>query len=194
ADVRRLAVLDSDKIACVTQTTLSPEELTPIVAALEARFPRLSRPSVADICYATSNRQAAVRWLARNVDLVLVIGDPTSSNSSRLRDVAAATGTPAHLISELADLHDEWLSHPEIVGVTAGASTPEDVVEDVVDHLRKGGALVEEEVLVDECISFRLPRDVDPFPVRHKGQGSPRSRRTTDTPLEAGPPSATLEA
>jgi 4-hydroxy-3-methylbut-2-enyl diphosphate reductase len=184
-DVAGVVVSHPDKIACVTQTTLSAEELAPIVAALEARFPRLSRAAVADICYATSNRQAAVRSLARNVDIVLVIGDPTSSNSCRLRDVAAATGTPALLISELADLHDEWLSDRDVVGVTAGASTPEDVVEEVVDHLRKGGAIVEEEALVDERISFRLPPAVAPIHtcrqrselVRSHGSTGARDRR-----------------
>lgn len=159
-DVAAVTVSDARKVACVTQTTLSAEELAPIVAALEARFPMMSRPSVADICYATTNRQAAVRWLARNVDVVLVIGDPTSSNSRRLRDVAAAMGTPAYLLSDHADLRDEWLSDRDVVGVTAGASTPEDLVEEVVDHLRQGGAVVQEQVLVDERISFRLPRDL----------------------------------
>jgi 4-hydroxy-3-methylbut-2-enyl diphosphate reductase len=161
-DVEGVTVSDARKVACVTQTTLSTEDLAPIVAALEARFPRLSRPAVADICYATSNRQAAVRWLARIVDVVLVIGDPSSSNSRRLRDVAAATATAAYLISEVADLDDTWVADRDLVGVTAGASTPADVVEEVVDHFRRGGAVVQEKVFVRERTVFRLPRAVAP--------------------------------
>ena len=168
ADVAGMTVSDPLNVACVTQTTLSEEELAPILAALQARFPGLSRPAVSDICYATSNRQGAVRWLAGITDVVLVIGDPSSSNSRRLRDVAAATGTAAHLISEIADLDDSWLADRDVFGVTAGASTPEDIVESVVDHLRKGGAVVQEEVFVEERISFRLPRDVAPTSPRRR--------------------------
>jgi 4-hydroxy-3-methylbut-2-enyl diphosphate reductase len=162
ADVAGLTVSDSRPVACVTQTTLCEEELAPIVAALETRFPQMARPAVADTCYATTNRQAAVRWLARNVDVVLVIGDPTSSNSHRLRDVAAATGTPAHMIGGLSDLREAWLSDRDVVGLTAGASTPADVVEEVVDHFRRLGAVVQEKVFVRERTVFRLPRAVAP--------------------------------
>lgn len=183
ADVARVTVSESHNVACVTQTTLCTEELEPILAALEARFAHMARPAVGDICYATSNRQAAARWLARTVDVVLVIGDPTSSNSRRLRNVAAGTGTPAYLISGVADLQDEWLSGRDVVGVTAGASTPEDVVQDVVDHLRQGGAVVEERVVINERMSFRLPRAVDPpggpSTTTDRGPGRPQSLART---------------
>jgi 4-hydroxy-3-methylbut-2-enyl diphosphate reductase len=202
ADVAGVSVSDSHNVACVTQTTLCTEEMEPILAALEARFPQMARPAVGDICYATSNRQAAARWLARNVDIVLVIGDPTSSNSRRLRHVAAATGTPAHMISGLADLRDVGLSDRAVVGVTAGASTPADVVEEVVDHFRQGGAVVQEKVFVHERTTFRLPRDVAPM-TAHAGIPAgagpcgpgeqPAGRPLSDMAAEADPhaPAAT---
>ena len=160
-DISRLPVTNPDKVACVTQTTLSPEDVAPVIGELRRRFPDLAEPLASDICYATRNRQGAVSWLARKVDVVLVVGDATSSNSQHLRETAGETGTPAYLIGTAADLRNEWLSHASVVGVTAGASTPEDVVAGVVDRLCRDGAVVERETFLDERVSFRLPREVD---------------------------------
>ena len=157
SDVSCLRVADRDRVACVTQTTLGPQDIAPVIDELRQRFPRLVQPTVADICYATRNRQAAVVWLARNVDVVIVVGDRTSSNSRHLREAAGATGTPAYLIGSVAELRDQWVANANVVGVSAGASTPEDIVSDVVGHLCRDGAVAEEEVFLDERISFGLP-------------------------------------
>ena len=161
-DLSSLHFADPNRVACVTQTTLSCQDIAPVIAAVRSRFPALAQPASSDICYATANRQAAVAWLAERVQVVLVVGDPTSANSSHLRDVACATGTPAYLIRSVTDLDDEWLRNAAVVGVSAGASTPDDVVTDVVDHLRRQGACVQEEVFMEERVSFRLPPDVVP--------------------------------
>jgi 4-hydroxy-3-methylbut-2-en-1-yl diphosphate reductase len=149
-----------DRVACVTQTTLSTEDVQPVLDRLRDRFPALVQPAAADICFATRNRQAAVAWLARNVDVVLVLGDETSSNSQRLREVVSAAGTPAHLIASSVGLKDEWLTEAEVVGVSAGASTPETVVAEVVDHLCREGAVLQEESFLDERVSFALPSEL----------------------------------
>jgi 4-hydroxy-3-methylbut-2-en-1-yl diphosphate reductase len=159
-DVSRLPVTDPDKVACVTQTTLSPRDVAPVMDELRQRFPNLSEPLAADICYATRNRQAAVTWLARNVDVVLVVGDAASSNSRHLREAASESGTPAYLIGSELDLRDDWLANAKVVGVSAGASTPEDVVAGVVDRLCRDGAVLSQEAFVDERISFSLPREI----------------------------------
>ena len=157
-----LRVADSNRVACVTQTTLSPLDVAPVVGQLRQRFPNLAQPAAADVCYATRNRQAAVISLARNVDIVLVVGDPTSSNSRHLREAASATGTPAYLIGSVAELQDGWLANANVVGVTAGASTPDDVVVEVVDRLCREGATLQHHVFVEERVSFGLPREVAP--------------------------------
>jgi 4-hydroxy-3-methylbut-2-enyl diphosphate reductase len=158
SDVARLAVADPDKVACVTQTTLSPQDVAPVMERLRQQFPTLAAP--ADICYATRNRQQAITWLARNVDVVTVVGDPLSSNSRHLRETAEATGTPAFLIGSVAELQDDWLVNAEAVGVSAGASTPEDLVAEVVAHLCRGGTPLQREVVVEESLAFGLPRDL----------------------------------
>jgi 4-hydroxy-3-methylbut-2-enyl diphosphate reductase len=158
SDVAQLDVADPEKVACVTQTTLSPQDIEPVVAELTQRFPPLVPP--ADICYATRNRQAAIRWLADCVDLVLVIGDPTSSNSRHLREAAEATGIPAYLIGSADELHEEWLVDASVVGVSAGASTPEDLVAEVVDRLCRDGTRLEHADFAAERLSFGLPREV----------------------------------
>jgi 4-hydroxy-3-methylbut-2-en-1-yl diphosphate reductase len=158
--VSSLRVADSNRVACVTQTTLSTQDVGPVVEQLRHRFPNLAQPAAADVCYATRNRQAAVIWLARNVDVVLVVGDPTSSNSRHLCEAASSTGTPAYQIGSVAELQDEWLTNANVVGVTAGASTPEDVVTEVVDHLCREGAVLQQEKFVEERVSFSLPREL----------------------------------
>ncbi|MBX5473035.1 MAG: 4-hydroxy-3-methylbut-2-enyl diphosphate reductase [Acetobacteraceae bacterium] len=165
-DVAKLEVADPTKLAYVTQTTLSVDDTRQIIAALKARFPEIKGPDVRDICYATQNRQTAVRELAKLVDLILVVGSRNSSNSSRLREIGAELGKPSYLIEEAADLKPEWFVGVRSVGLTAGASAPDALVHEVLDGLAK---LDELEVStmqgVAENVSFRLPqelRDVAP--------------------------------
>jgi 4-hydroxy-3-methylbut-2-enyl diphosphate reductase len=161
SDLSCLPVASADRVACVMQTTLSPQDAAPVVEGLRERFPTLAEPSAADICFATRNRQAAIAWLARHVDVVLVVGDRTSSNARRLREAASAMGTPAHLMRDLADLQNSWLAGTSVVGISAGASTPEHLVAEVVDHFRRTGSDVEYKTLIDERTSFGLPPEVE---------------------------------
>jgi len=160
SDVAGLRIANPQLVACVTQTTLGPADVEPIIDQLRERFPALSQPAAPDICYATRNRQAALAWLADNVDVVLVIGDKASSNSQRLVEAARAKGAPAHLIGSLADLQESWLTGACAVGVTSGASTPDDVVQDVVAYFRDLGAVVREERALEEAVTFALPHEV----------------------------------
>ena len=160
-DVARLAVKDPDRLAYLTQTTLSVDETTAIIAALKARFPNVRGPGREDICYATTNRQAAVKQLASECDLVLVVGSPTSSNSSRLREVAEQTGAEAHLIESVDDVDAKWLLGKRAVGVTAGASTPEHLVRGLVTWLTaQGGGPTRDLEVVKEEMFFHLPSDL----------------------------------
>ncbi|MCZ7563620.1 MAG: 4-hydroxy-3-methylbut-2-enyl diphosphate reductase [Burkholderiales bacterium] len=159
ADVERLAVADPDRLAYVTQTTLSVDDAAAIVEALRRRFPAIAGPKKDDICYATQNRQDAVKLLARAVDVVLVVGSPNSSNSNRLREVAQHMGVPAFMVDDAADLRAEWVAGKRRVGVTAGASAPEVLVQDVVARLRALGAgRVRTLDGVAEHVSFPLPK------------------------------------
>jgi 4-hydroxy-3-methylbut-2-enyl diphosphate reductase len=142
------------------QTTLSHQDTAPLIAGLRDRFPALAEPAAEDICFATRNRQAAVAWLARQVDVVLVVGDPTSSNSQRLCEEAVAAGARAYLLASVAQLEERWLANARVVGVSAGASTPEPVVADVVDHFRRSGAALQDQLFLAEHVAFRLPREV----------------------------------
>jgi len=160
-DVQSLVVRDPDNLAYVTQTTLSMDDTARIVAALRARFPNIRSPKKEDICYATQNRQEAVKRLARQCDLVLVVGSRNSSNSTRLREVAEAQGVPAYMIDGPADIRDEWLAGKERIGLTAGASAPEDLVRQVVEKLRACGAeSVEECAGEPERVSFPIPKEL----------------------------------
>jgi 4-hydroxy-3-methylbut-2-en-1-yl diphosphate reductase len=160
-DVALLPEPPSEKLAYITQTTLSVDETTDIIAALQARFPTIVGPPKDDICYATTNRQAAVKSLAREVDLVLVIGSANSSNSQRLVDVTRDLGVPAHLVDDESQILDSWLDGVETVGITSGASAPEWLVERVVDWFRERGVdQVDEHHLIDENVHFALPRGV----------------------------------
>ena len=160
SDVSRLDVADPERVACVMQTTLSHQDTEPLVEQLRKRFPALAEPAAEDICFATRHRQAAIAWLAGRVDVVLVVGDRTSSNSQRLCESASATGTPAHLIGGVAELRAAWFADARVVGVSAGASTPESLVVGVVEHLRREGANVQEEFFLDEHVAFALPPEV----------------------------------
>lgn len=159
ADVDHLQVRDPAKLAYVTQTTLSVDDAAEVLAALKRRFPQIAEPKKADICYATQNRQDAVRVMAPQVDLVLVIGSQTSSNSNRLREVAEKLGVPARLIDSADDLDPAWLEGRPRIGVTAGASAPEHLVKQLTDRLRDAGAVSVRTLSgVEENVSFPLPK------------------------------------
>lgn len=160
-DVGTLAVADEDKLAYVTQTTLSVDDTRGIIQALQERFPTIMGPDVRDICYATQNRQQAVRDLATQVDVILVVGSRNSSNSNRLRELAEELGCPSYLIDDEDGLKAEWFTGVSRVGVTAGASAPEVLVQNVLDGLRRFGE-VEVGLLdgVPEDVRFRLPPEV----------------------------------
>lgn len=169
SDVAGVRASCPDRVACVSQTTLRPQDVGPVVDALRLRFPALAQPAAADICYATRNRQAAIEWLARQVDVVVVVGDPASSNSRRLREAAAAAGCTAYLIGTAAELDDSWLADANVVGVSAGASTPDQLVSEVVESLCRDGAAVQEEAFLEERVAFRLPEGVVGNPLEGPG-------------------------
>jgi len=159
-DVQRLQVRNPERLACVTQTTLSVDDTADVMAALKERFPAIELPRKDDICYATQNRQNAVKQLADEAQLVIVVGAPTSSNSNRLVEIAQKVGVAAHLVEDAGDLREEWLDGVACIAVTAGASAPELLVEGVVERLRElsgGDAAVEPAPHVDEGVVFRLP-------------------------------------
>ena len=160
-DVARLEVPDPDKLAYVTQTTLSVSDAVRTIAALKARFPNIKAPPKEDICYATTNRQAAVEQLAPEADLVLVIGSKNSSNSRRLVDRAHEAGKPAYLIDDASELKGGWLEGVETVFVTAGASAPERLVNELLARLKdEFGGEVEERTLVEEDVAFSPPKSL----------------------------------
>ena len=160
-DVAKLAVRDSEKLAHVSQTTLSVDETADIIAALKARFPHIRSPHKDDICYATTNRQEAVKQLAAECDVVVVVGSPNSSNSNRLREVAALRGVDAYMVDNAGYLQAEWFAGKSRVGVTAGASAPEVLVQEVVDTIRAWGHdTVHEGEGEQESIVFVLPKEL----------------------------------
>ncbi len=159
SDVERLTVRDPQRLAYVTQTTLSVDDAEQVVAALRRRFPSIAEPKKADICYATQNRQDAVKIMAPQVDLVIVIGSRTSSNSNRLREVAQRYGVPAHLVDRAADVDPSWLEGRARIGVTAGASAPESLVTALTERLKELGARsVRSLAGVQESVVFPLPK------------------------------------
>ena len=159
ADVARLQVRDPSRLAYVTQTTLSVDDAAAVVAALKARFPDIIGPKKDDICYATQNRQDAVKLMSPQVDVVIVVGSPNSSNSNRLREVAAKRGVPAYMVDRASELRREWVAGKTRVGVTAGASAPEVLVREVIETLRGlGAASVRSLDGVVETTVFPMPR------------------------------------
>ena len=157
-DVANLTVRNPDALAYVTQTTLSVDDAARIVAALKARFPLIEGPKKDDICYATQNRQDAVKFMAPKCDLVIVVGSPNSSNSNRLREVAETIGVESHMIDLAGQIDPEWLRGKKRIGVTAGASAPEILVQEVIDRLRALGAhTVKKLDGVEERVKFPMP-------------------------------------
>jgi len=178
-DVATLDVSDPDKVAYLTQTTLSVDDTREVIEALRHRFPRLVGPSKDDICYATQNRQAAIKAVAAETEVVLVIGAPTSSNANRLREVSVAAGTRAFLINDVRDIKPEWLEGTTRVGIIAGASTPEFLVAEAVHTLRRGGRVEVREVhVVDEDVRFALPYELEQTA---REMGTPLPRRVAAT-------------
>jgi len=160
-DVAQLQVQDAQNLAYVTQTTLSVDDASAIIAALKTRFPYITGPKKDDICYATQNRQDAVKVLAQQCDLVIVVGSPNSSNSNRLREVAQNLGVPAYLVDSAAELKAEWLQGKLHVGVSAGASAPEVLVAEVIARLKEMGAGDVQELDGNkENVVFPLPRSL----------------------------------
>ncbi len=158
ADVRRVQPAQTDKLAVVTQTTLSVDDAAEIVAAVKLRFPSVREPKQQDICYATQNRQDAVKLIAPGVDVMIVVGSPTSSNSNRLQELAQRLGTEAYMIDAVADLQPQWLVGKRRVGLTAGASAPELLVTQVIERLRALGATTVRRMPgVKETVHFPLP-------------------------------------
>jgi 4-hydroxy-3-methylbut-2-enyl diphosphate reductase len=176
AEARIVDVPDPSKVSYLSQTTLSVDETNEVIEALRQRFPEIEGPPRDDICYATQNRQDAMKAMAGKVDVVLVIGSDNSSNSNRLVEVSRADGTPAHLIDDDTEIDPGWVEGAEVVGVTSGASAPEWLVERVVGWLRERGATEVEELRVtEEFVEFGFPRGVRdsdlPAPVGAPGSG-----------------------
>ncbi|MHB8316456.1 MAG: 4-hydroxy-3-methylbut-2-enyl diphosphate reductase [Acidithiobacillus ferrivorans] len=158
ADVATLAPRNPERLAYITQTTLSMDDTAEVIVALRARFPLIEGPKKDDICYATQNRQDAVKSLAPGVDILLVVGAPNSSNSSRLAELGTRLGTPTHLIEDAQQLRREWFDGVEKIGISAGASAPESLVQEIIDTLQSWGARIPKETPgVEEKVTFSLP-------------------------------------
>lgn len=159
ADVERVQPRQTELLAVVTQTTLSVDDAASIMAAIKKRFPNVREPKQQDICYATQNRQDAVKILSRQVDVVIVVGSPTSSNSNRLAELSQRLGTPAYMVDDPSELQGAWLKGYARVGITAGASAPEVLVQGVIDKIRALGAVsVQTMSGVEESVQFPLPK------------------------------------
>ena len=159
ADVARISPAQTDKLAVVTQTTLSVDDAAAITAAVRARFPSVRQPKQQDICYATQNRQDAVKLMSRNVEVVIVVGSPTSSNSNRLAELARKLGVPSYMVDNAGELRPEWIEGRSRVGLTAGASAPEVLVQQVIDRIRGFGAVsVRRMNGIEETVKFPLPK------------------------------------
>jgi 4-hydroxy-3-methylbut-2-enyl diphosphate reductase len=191
--VQTLVVPDPGRVAYLTQTTLSVDDTRECIEALRRRFPNIVGPARDDICYATQNRQAAVKTLAGDVDVVLVIGAANSSNANRLREVSEVNGTRAYLINDVRDIRPDWLDGVRRIGITAGASTPEVLVTQAVEALRQlGDVMVREVRVIDEDVRFAVPPELDRI-ARENGQPLPprnaeASKGASTIPVEHLPP------
>jgi 4-hydroxy-3-methylbut-2-enyl diphosphate reductase len=160
-DVWQLEIKHPEFLAFVTQTTLSMDDTAEVIDALRKRFPKIDGPKKEDICYATQNRQDAVKKLTRNCDIILVVGSQNSSNSTRLMEISQKVGVPAYLIDNASEIRREWLDNKTSIGITAGASAPEVLVEEVIKKLKEWGAsMVTEAPGIREKVVFSLPRDL----------------------------------
>ena len=159
-EVESLAVLDPKKLVYLTQTTLSVDECKAVIAALKSRFPEIKTPPSDDICYATTNRQVAIKQAAKRCDIILVIGSKNSSNSNRLVDTARSLGVDAYLIDNRSEIVERWFEGKKTVGITAGASAPEHVVKDTADYFASRGAGIEELNVMDENMQFKMPYEL----------------------------------
>ncbi|QEZ47659.1 4-hydroxy-3-methylbut-2-enyl diphosphate reductase [Cupriavidus oxalaticus] len=165
-DIARLRIADPARLAYVTQTTLSVDETREIVAALKARYPQIREPKKQDICYATQNRQDAVKFMAPQVEVVIVVGSPNSSNSNRLRELAQRLGVPAYMVDAPEQVRPEWIAGKRRIGLTAGASAPEALAQSIVERLRALGARqVRALEGIEENMAFPLPRGLMPASV-----------------------------
>lgn len=183
-DIRDLKINDPNRLVYLTQTTLSLDDAQRIIAALKEAFPRIKEPPSEDICYATTNRQSAVRALSADCDLVLVVGSKNSSNSQRLREIAQASGTRAELIDDMSELKAEWFEGVESILITAGASAPEDLVQDLIFRLNEDyGGEIELVDVHHETTEFGLPGTLKDF-MRERG-AAPEARRLYTDPNEA---------
>ena len=161
-DVATLQVVNPDNVAYVSQTTLSVDDTAEIIAALKRRFPNIAEPKKGDICYATTNRQEAVKFMAPQVEVVIVVGSPNSSNSNRLRELADKLGTPAYMVDQADMIDPNWIAGKRRIGLTAGASAPEVLVQAVIDRLKQlGAASVRALEGVEENVTFPLPKGLD---------------------------------
>ena len=187
-DIPRLRVNDPDRLVYLTQTTLSIDDAETIIHALKLAFPSIKSPPESDICYATTNRQVAVRAIAPDVDLVLVVGSRNSSNSVRLTEISTSVGTPAHLIDDASELRDEWFTGVDSVLVTAGASAPEDLVHSLVETLiQRFGGHIEQRDISHEQVEFGLPGTLKDL-MRQRGidpEGRRVVRKDADGPLRS---------
>ena len=177
ADVARVRPRQTEKLAVVTQTTLSVDDAAEITAAVRARFPQVREPKQQDICYATQNRQDAVKLLSRQVDLLIVVGSPTSSNSNRLRELAARLGTTAYMVDSADELDPAWFARAQRVGLTAGASAPEVLVQQVIARIEALGARVELRRMegIVETVKFPLPKGLKLGAARPEAGGAPHT-------------------
>ena len=160
-DVKRLEVQNPDKLSYVSQTTLSVDDTRDVINALQERFPKIVGPDVKDICYATQNRQSAVRDLVKSVDLVLVVGARNSSNSNRLKDIGSESGVDTHLIETADDMSLSWFENVDSVGITSGASTPDELVKEVIDRISTFTSIeIEKQSGKEENVVFKLPKEL----------------------------------
>ena len=160
-DVKKLKVQNPDKLSYVSQTTLSVDDTRDVINALQERFPNIIGPDVKDICYATQNRQSAVRDLVKNVDLVLVVGARNSSNSNRLKDIGSESGVNTYLIETADDMSMEWFENVKSVGITSGASTPDELVKEVIDQISTFSNIeIERQSGIQENVVFKLPKEL----------------------------------
>jgi 4-hydroxy-3-methylbut-2-enyl diphosphate reductase len=190
-DVEQLTVADPNKVAYLTQTTLSVDDANVVIAALREKFPRIANPPKDDICYATQNRQEAVRELAAQTDLVLVLGSQNSSNSRRLAEISNGLGIASHLIDGVSEIQHDWFRDVQTVLITAGASAPEEVVQECIEYLERNfGASIQEETIRREGVHFPLPKSLRELLPASGGASEPSS---IDAAMELESPDVALE-